>query len=461
MPTTAPKAHPLILFFKQYLPVLALAALLGALLLPHNAFGKPAPTKQTELGGGAMQIYQSRYYIIHSDLPTDQVKEAVLRMTRMAEEYHTRTQGFSGDVRDRLPFYLFKNSAEYYEAGGIPGSAGVFLQESDGTSKLMAIAGQEMEGQTWHVVQHEGFHQFAHAVIRGELPTWLNEGIAEYFGESLFTGDGFVSGIVPPWRLKRVQAEIKEGRFKSIKDIMLTGQAEWNNNLSILNYDQAWSMVYFLAQGEEGRYQGPFVNFMKLIGRGTPWPMAWKSTFGDAVGFEQRWRDYWLKQPANPTADLYAQAVTATFTSFIARAAAQKQTFDSFDEFLSDAKADKIKVGYTIDDWLPPKLLEQAVEGAGKSQVKFSIQRMPGGPSELVAVLPDGVRLIGSYVLRGRHASHTEVELDDTAAVIKQAQALIDDHKKDRARSLLQRAIRAHPKSPEIAEVRKLLLLTK
>jgi hypothetical protein len=220
-------------------------------------------------------------------------------------------------------------------------------------------------------------------------------------------------------------------------------------------------MVYFLAQGEEGRYQGPFVNFMKLIGRGTPWPMAWKSTFGDAVGFEQRWRDYWLKQPANPTADLYAQAVTATFTSFIARAAAQKQSFDSFDEFLSDAKADKIKVGYTIDDWLPPRLLEQAVEGAEKSQVKFSIQRMPGGPSELVAVLPDGVRLIGSYVVRGGHASHVEVELDDTAAVIKQAQALIDDHKKDRARSLLQRAIRAHPKSPEIAEVRKLLLLTK
>ena len=32
--------------------------------------------------------------------------------------------------------------------------------------------------RTWHVVQHEGFHQFVFAVIRGEIPTWVNEGLA-------------------------------------------------------------------------------------------------------------------------------------------------------------------------------------------------------------------------------------------------------------------------------------------
>ena len=26
-----------------------------------------------------------------------------------------------------------------------------------------------------------------HAVIGGELPTWVNEGLADYFGESIFT----------------------------------------------------------------------------------------------------------------------------------------------------------------------------------------------------------------------------------------------------------------------------------
>ena len=52
----------------------------------------------------------------------------------------------------------------------------------------MAFAGEHITAYTWHTVQHEGFHQFAHAVIGGDIPTWLNEGLAEYFGEALFTG---------------------------------------------------------------------------------------------------------------------------------------------------------------------------------------------------------------------------------------------------------------------------------
>ena len=33
------------------------------------------------------------------------------------------------------------------------------------------------------------------------MPTWLNEGLAEYFGEGIFTGDGFVTGVISPERL--------------------------------------------------------------------------------------------------------------------------------------------------------------------------------------------------------------------------------------------------------------------
>jgi hypothetical protein len=438
---------------------LPLAILLCAPVASLSAQIKPSAPAATP--PASMQTYPSKYYIIHTDLGTDDVKEAVIRMSRMAEEYHNRTQGFSGDIRDRLPFYLFRDAEEYYEAGGLPGSAGVFLQRGDGSSRLMAIAGDETSGRTWHVVQHEGFHQFAHAVIRGELPTWVNEGIAEYFGESLFTGDGFVTGVIPPHRLRRVQEEIKAGRLKSIKDMMLTSHEAWNANLQIENYDQAWSMVHFLAQGENGRYQDAFVNFMKLIGKGTPWPNAWKQTFGDAVGFEQKWKDYWLNLPENPTSDLYAQAVTAIFTSFLSRASTQKQTFDNFQEFLSNAQAGKIKVGRTVEDWLPPKLLSEAVEAVPHAPVTWKIQHTAGKPPELIAELTDGTRMIGSFALSGGHATKVNVEVDDTGSILKQAQALIADGKKEPARAMLQKALKAHPKSPFAEEVRKLILQTK
>jgi hypothetical protein len=415
------------------------------------AFGalRPAGPQQTS---GGLKTYSTQYYVFRTDLDTDDTKEAIIRMTKMVEEYHNRTSEFSGTIREKLPFTLFKDREDYYAAGGLPGSAGVFTGRA-----LLAIAGEHTDARTWHVVQHEGFHQFAAAVIRGELPTWLNEGIAEYFGESIFTGDGFVSGIVPSWRLKRIQEQIKTNQFKTIRQIMLIPQSEWNSRLSSANYDQAWSMVHFLAHGANGRYQQPFVNFMKAIGRGVPWPNAWKQTFGDASGFEQQWREYWLNLPEDPTADLYAQATAAKLNSFLARAAAQKQRFDNFDEFLTVASNGKVKTGETIEDWLPPKLLEESVTWVKHSDaVKWSLTDGDKSP-QIVATLPNDVRIIGLSAIRGGHVLRTWVELDDTGAVVKQASALIESGKRDDARLILQRALKAHPKSPAADEARKLI----
>ena len=92
----------------------------------------------------------------------------------------------------------------------MPGSAGVYMR-SDGEPRLMGVAGELENAFTWHLIQHEGFHQFAAAVIGGDRPVWVNEGLAEYFGEAIFTGDGFIAGIIPQWRLKRIRAELSAG----------------------------------------------------------------------------------------------------------------------------------------------------------------------------------------------------------------------------------------------------------
>jgi hypothetical protein len=216
-----------------------------------------------------MQAYQSPYYDIYTDLEPERAQEAILRMTRMAEEYHERTKDFSGVIRNKFPFFLFKNAADYYSAGGMAGSAGVFMVRGN-DARLMAIAGEKSTNGTWHVVQHEGFHQFAHAVIGGDLPSWLNEGLAEYFGEGIFTGDGMVTGVISPNRCKRVQDQIKNKRFKSIKQMMLLSHAQWNAEMDVTNYDMAWSMAHFLAHGDNGKYQGAFSSFVRDLGRNRP-----------------------------------------------------------------------------------------------------------------------------------------------------------------------------------------------
>src|SRR5258706_5765529 len=118
-----------------------------------------------------MQAYQSPYYDLYSDLEPERVQEALLRMTRMAEEYHERTKEFSGIIRNKFPFYLFKNASDYYAAGGMAGSAGEVMVRGT-EDKLHANAGGESTHSTWHIVQHHGVHQFPHQGIRRQLAPW-------------------------------------------------------------------------------------------------------------------------------------------------------------------------------------------------------------------------------------------------------------------------------------------------
>ena len=400
-----------------------------------------------------LTLYQTRYYDIYTDIDPAEEKEAAIRMTRMAEEYHNRTRDFSGQIRERLPFYLYRSSADYYAAGGMKGSAGVFISNGSG-GKLMAIAGQKSSLQTWHVVQHEGFHQFVHMAIGGSMPTWLNEGLAEFFGESIFTGDGFVTGVVPPWRLKRFKEELASGELKTFDKIATTSGEAWANQMNIQNYDQAWSMVHFLVNADDQKYQPGLFACLREISHGRSGEQAMRDTLAKNMGIEERWKTWWTEQPQSPTSTLYGRAAVATMTSFIGRCYAQKQTFVDFEAFRAAAESKALKI--SADDWLPDSLIESAFRlyaGEPNFELRVGSDKQP----QLGLVMPDGTRMVGSFVLRNSKVEQVNVSVDDMAAVLKDAQLLLNQKKKEQARLKVLSAIKAIPDSALMSEAKKFL----
>jgi hypothetical protein len=360
-------------------------------------------------GAAELRDYDTPYYTMHTDLDLDGAREAAVRLTRMAEAYHDRTRDFAGVIDHKFPFYLYRREGDYIAAGGREGTAGVFVYRP-GTREgvLMAVAGKHATADTWHTVQHEGFHQFAHAVIGGTLPTWLDEGLAEYFGEGIFTGDGFLTGVVPPWRLERLKSEMNgdgDAKLQTIPQIMSLTPDQWRSQMSVANYDQAWSMVYFLVHGDNGRYQQAFAACIRALASGQPFERAWLDTLGPANGFEQRWRAYWLAQPKSPTHRLYQQAVVSILTSFLARANAQGQTFKTFEEFRTAAAAKQLKM--SDNDWLPPALLDDATE-ASRAMAGWELKLPTKKPPVLVLVTDDG-RFTGTFVLNAGRVKSVSV----------------------------------------------------
>ena len=296
---------------------------------------------------GDLKEYQTRYYVITTDHDTETVREAAARLTAMAEEYHRRTKDFSGKIRTRLPFYLFSTMTGFRETGGR--GAGLYTGKA-----LLAHLPKGGRQDVWHVVQHEGFHQFVDKVIRGHIPIWVNEGLAEYFG------DGFVTGVIPRARLRRIRSAIRNDRFKPVLDFLLLGNNEWRAELDMRNYDQAWSMVHFLVHAEDGRYRDVFSAFIRDISGGRVTSQAFRDRFGrDLDAFRLAYDKWWLSLPDDPTRDRYTQAVCETLTSFLARAHSQGRTFETAEEFFTASRAGQPPC--PAKQWLPPTLLEEAL----------------------------------------------------------------------------------------------------
>jgi len=360
-------------------------------------------------GGGKhpMPSYEGKYYIIYTDLDETQVREADLRMTRMVEEYQNRTREFAGGIHQKLPFYLFRKEQDYLDAGGLPDTAGIF---DPGSQVLMAVAGDKATVKTWHVIQHEGFHQFAAAVIGGDLPIWVNEGLAEYFGEGIFTGDGFVTGILPDWRIRRIQKELQANQFHSIADIMHLSHSDWNDAMSIANYDQAWSMVHFLALGESGRYQKAFIGFMRDIGQHQQPDKAWESNFGSAAGFEEKWRKWIADLHEDATDGAYARATVQTFAGALGRAYLQKQNFDTVEAMEKAITSGTIRSD--AHDWLPSSVFDVALENLSMLRshgARFWIVRTPPRLPFVLSQLKSGERWAGQFTLRGNRLDQVTV----------------------------------------------------
>lgn len=375
---------------------LAAAILLSSQAAWSNPTGRGVERKEIVAG---FKHYPTKYYEIISDLPAAEVEEAAARMTSLAEEYARRTSSFARRWPGRMPFYLFGKREDYVGFSGMPRSAGLYNGRSllaDGSS------GKSL----WHTVQHEAFHQFAAATITPRIPTWMNEGLAEYFAEGVWTGDAFFTGAVPANRLRRIQRMIEDRKLVPFETMFNMSPTQWSGDLKIDNYDQAWSMVHFLVHGDDEKYQKALGQCIADMARGKGAKDAFVRQFGSNMAlFQERYEQWWAAQTEECSAQVTAKVHLATLTSALARAHVSGQKFADMDELLSAIGDDTIK-----DDtkkFMPKELIPKAARAIGQlGECKLEyVQKKP----QLSLTQPDGTKLVGTFIGLGKSISSVNV----------------------------------------------------
>jgi hypothetical protein len=311
----------------------------------------PPPSR---VEAGELRTLRSAHYLIYTDLEQALAEELAQRLDAMYDEYARRLVEFNVvDPRQKFEVYLFAKREDFMRMtqNRYVNAGGVFMS---GRNLLAGfLEGQGRDGLR-RIIQHEAFHQFAYTAISQDIPVWLNEGMAQYFEEGIWTGTHFTFGHVPPRRLRQLQHDRSKKQLVPFRTMLSMTDDEWEKGLigdanrGATQYNQAWAMIHFLVHGANGqdRYRPRLIDMLKRIHAGTPAPEAFVQAFSRNIdGFQARFEEFAAELEATPEATLIErQGVLADLLSESARIGRRYDNVRAFREAVTEAGA---RIKYT------------------------------------------------------------------------------------------------------------------
>ncbi len=309
-----------------------------------------------------LSVFVSAHYEIHTDLTRRETIPFGRHLDAMYAEYRQRFSSFKRRDVEPMPLYLFRTQGDY-EAFlrrhdiHAERSGGVFFVKH-GLRGLATWVDGRTRSETFAVLQHEGFHQFAWAHLGPRLPTWVNEGLAQYFEDAVVLDRRMRVGLRDRQRIEAVRRDADAGRCLALSELMTMTAAGWSRtlrddpDLSHTLYAQSWSIVYFLIHGHGGRYQAAFERYLRYLGEGYAAEVAFARGFGsrNIAGLERHWRDY-LKTLQPDAVSLAVDRMTFLGNALAYKASLREPAPDRLQRLRDDLQARAFTVTRTLPGW--------------------------------------------------------------------------------------------------------------
>ncbi|MCE9590045.1 MAG: DUF1570 domain-containing protein [Planctomycetes bacterium] len=289
------------------------AALLLLISLAHAAAAQVVPETVTHDPPPKLTSFKSKFYTVQTNLTVEEARPIAEHMDAVFAEYSRRFASFPARNAELMPLYLLRTQKQYE---GLLGSNGINAANTGGmffiqrTIQGLATFTQGRNlSATYVVLQHEGFHQFAYSRMGTNLPIWVNEGLAQYFEDGILTQQhGMYVGLANARRLASVQSAIAHSSILDIDELLARSQDEWHQIVVAggegagLQYDQSWSLVYFLIHGDSGKYKAAFEKYLTLVSQGRSSVSAFSQSFGatNNKAFRDRWIAFTEKATPDP-----------------------------------------------------------------------------------------------------------------------------------------------------------------
>jgi hypothetical protein len=304
-------------------PFLSILTLLAALLPAQREGGpiRPGPWQTAAKIPPGWVVHNSKNYQVQSEAGPEKAKRLALHMEAMNTIYRNLfPPGKSGAKQQTIK--IFKDRNGYLGYGAPQGSAAYYasgdremvcydtgrwsdapVEESpttgaetaaDRLARRMRHLQQSDMMDTLGCAAHEGWHQYFHWYVGSmvSLPSWINEGMGDYFyaaagpkngtnsgkGKAPAKKDAVTLGHLNDARLDVVIAAHRQDRLEPLPKFLTMEQSEYYANPSIC-YAEGWALCQFLLHEAGKKYEKVIPTYLKIVRDDTNADTATKKAF--------------------------------------------------------------------------------------------------------------------------------------------------------------------------------------
>lgn len=200
-------------------------------------------------------------------------KEILEDLGALLEEYYSVMNARIGMKasptlqRKKMSLNIFRDRDAYMREGGAPAGTGGYF--SNYQESLNLYYDFEDPGYTRHVLLHEGTHLLTYlSNPKFDPPSWINEGMAEYFGSSKITGDRGKRKMEPGQIIDNrllVLQEMEKDRYvpidKWLEYSTSYSSVEQAGGNTYEHYSYWWAFCHFLATSK--KYDKKFLGYFR------------------------------------------------------------------------------------------------------------------------------------------------------------------------------------------------------
>ena len=177
---------------------------------------------------------------------------------------------------------------EYWEQKGHVHPAGIYISGEE--KHYVALRLDSEEENPFHTLYHEYTHALIHLNFSG-LPPWLDEGLAEFYGNTVINGKDIQTGKIDKSHLYLLQ----QSKLIPVEVLLqVDHRSPYYNeqNRASVFYAESWALVHFLMLDPEARKQKLLTHFLEAWQKSGNQVEAAKQSFGDLTKFGKQIEAY-------------------------------------------------------------------------------------------------------------------------------------------------------------------------